>query len=86
MKEELFMDLVIIDNINKDNMESFTREIITATQRFDENDKLSKMLAVFAQELFEEGLIKISTRYDKDTGEIYKELSAKLMREVREER
>ena len=64
-------------------MESFTREIITATQRFDENDKLSKMLAVFAQELFEEGLIKISTRYDKDTGEIYKELSAKLMREVR---
>ena len=67
-------------------MESFTREIITATQRFDENDKLSKMLAVFAQELFEEGLIKISTRYDKDTGEIYKELSAKLMREVREER
>ena len=64
-------------------MESFTREIITATQRFDENDKLSKMLAVFAQELFEEGLIKISTRYDKDTGEIYKELSAKLIREVR---
>lgn len=64
-------------------MESFTREIITATQRFDENDKPSKMLAVFAQELFEEGLIKISTRYDKDTGEIYKELSAKLMREVR---
>lgn len=64
-------------------MESFTREIITATQRFDENDKLSEMLADFAQELFEEGLIKISTRYDKETGKIYKELSTKLMREVR---
>ena len=64
-------------------MGSFTREIITATQKFGENDKLSEMLADFAQELFEEGLIKISTRYDKETGEIYKELSAKLMREVR---
>jgi hypothetical protein len=64
-------------------MESYTREIVTATQKFDENDKLSEMLAYFAQELFEEGLIKISTNYDKETGEIYKELSAKLMREVR---
>ena len=64
-------------------MESYTREIITATQKFDENDKLSEMLATFAQELFEEGLIKISTRYDKETGEIYKELSAKLIRDVR---
>lgn len=64
-------------------MESFTREIVTATQKFYENDKLSEMLAEFAQELFEEGLIKISTRYDKDTGEIYKELSAKLVREER---
>ena len=64
-------------------MESYTREIITATQKFDENDKLSEMLANFAQELFEEGLIKISTRYDKETGKIYKELSTKLMREVR---
>ena len=64
-------------------MESYTREIITATQKFDENDKLSEMLADFAQELFEEGLIKISTNYDKETGKIYKELSAKLIREVR---
>jgi hypothetical protein len=64
-------------------MESYTREIITATQKFDENAKMSEMLADFAQELFEEGLIKISTRYDKETGKIYKELSAKLMREVR---
>lgn len=64
-------------------MESYTREIITASQKFDENDKLSEMLANFAQGLFEEGLIKISTRYDRETGEIYKELSAKLMREVR---
>ena len=64
-------------------MGSFTREIITATQKFGENDKLSEMLADFAQELFEEGLIKISTRYDKETGEIYKELSAKLIRDVR---
>lgn len=62
-------------------MESFTREILTATQKFDENYKLSEMLADFAQELFEEGLIKISTRYDKETGKIYKELSAKLIRE-----
>lgn len=64
-------------------MESFTREILTATQKFDENDKLSEMLADFAQGLFEDGLIKISTRYDKDTGEIYKELSIKLIREER---
>jgi hypothetical protein len=64
-------------------MESFTREILTATQKFGENDKLSEMLADFAQGLFEDGLIKISTRYDKDTGEIYKELRAKLMREER---
>ena len=63
-------------------MESYTREILTAAQRFDENAKLSEMLAEFAQELFEDGLIKISTRYDKETGKIYKELSAKLMREV----
>ena len=64
-------------------MESYTKEIITATQKFDENDRLSEMLADFAQELFEEGLIKISTQYDKETGKIYKELSAKLIREVR---
>ena len=62
-------------------MGSYTREILTATQKFGENDKLSTMLAEFAQELFEEGLIQLSTRYDKETGEIYKELSAKLMRE-----
>ena len=62
-------------------MESFTREILTVTQKFDENDKLSEMLADFAQELFKERLIKISTRYDKETGKIYKELSAKLIRE-----
>ena len=42
-------------------MEAYAREIITATQKFDENDELSEMLATFAQELFEEGLIKIST-------------------------
>ena len=64
-------------------MGSFTREIITATQRFNENDKLNEMLANFAQELFEEGLIKISTRYDKETGKIYKELRAKLIKEER---
>jgi hypothetical protein len=64
-------------------MESFTREILTATQKFGENDKLSEMLADFAQGLFEDGLIKISTRYDKDNGEIYKELRAKLIREYR---
>ena len=64
-------------------MGSFTREIIIATQKFGENDKLNEMLAEFAQGLFEEGLIQLSTRYDKETGEIYKELSAKLMREVR---
>ena len=37
-------------------MESFTREILTATQKFGENAKLSTMLADFAQALFEEGL------------------------------
>lgn len=64
-------------------MGSFTREILTATQKFGENDKLSEMLAEFAKSLFEDELIKISTHYDKETGEIYKELSATLMREVR---
>lgn len=64
-------------------MGSFTREILTATQKFGENAKLNEMLANFAQSLFEDGLIQLSTRYDKETGEIYKELSAKLMREVR---
>lgn len=62
-------------------MESFTREILTATQKFDENDKLNEMLAEFAKELFEEGLITLSTRYDKETGKIYKELSTKLVKE-----
>lgn len=64
-------------------MESFTREILTATQKFDENDKLNEMLAEFAKELFEEGLINLSTHYDKETGKIYKELSAKLVKEER---
>ena len=64
-------------------MGSFTREILTATQKFDENAKLSTMLADFAQALFEDGLIQLSTRYDKNTGEIYKELSAKMIRENR---
>ena len=61
-------------------MGSYTREILTATQKFGEDNKLSEMLAEFAQELFEEGLITISTCYDKETGKIYKELSAKLVR------
>ena len=64
-------------------MESYTREVITASQKFGENDKLSEMLAGFAQELFEEGLITISTCYDKETGKLYKELCAKLIREER---
>lgn len=64
-------------------MESYTREISTATQKFGENDKLSEMLAEFAQGLFEEGLIQLSTRYDKETGKIYKELKAKLIKEER---
>ena len=64
-------------------MESYTREILTATQKFGENNKLNEMLAEFAQGLFEEGLIQFSTRYDKETGEIYKELSAKLIKEER---
>ena len=62
-------------------MGSYTREILTATQKFGENTKLSTMLADFAQALFEEGFIQLSTRYDKKTGEIYKELSAKIIRE-----
>lgn len=62
-------------------MESYTRETLTATQQFGENDKLNEMLAEFAQGLFEEGLIQLSTRYDKETGEIYKELRAKLIKE-----
>ena len=64
-------------------MGSFTREVLTATQKFGEKDKLSEMLAVFAQALFEDGLIQLSTRYDKNTGEIYKELSAKIIRDDR---
>lgn len=64
-------------------MESYTRKIVTATQKFDENNKLSEMLAYFAQGLFEEGLIKISTGYDKETGKLYKELSVKLIKEER---
>ena len=64
-------------------MGSFTREFLTATQQFEENAKLSEMLEIFAQGLFEEGLIKISTGYNKETGKIYKELSAKLVREER---
>lgn len=62
-------------------MESFTREILTATQKFGENDKLSEMLAEFAQGLFEEGLIQLSTRYHKETGEILKELSMKIVKD-----
>lgn len=64
-------------------MESYTREIVTANQQFEENAKLSEILTIFAQGLFEEGLIKISTGYDKETGELYKELRAKLIREER---
>ena len=30
-------------------MGSYTREVLTATQKFGENDKLSEMLADFAQ-------------------------------------
>lgn len=64
-------------------METYTREIITANQQFAENAKLSEILTIFAQGLFEEGLIKISTGYDKETGKLYKELRAKLIREER---
>lgn len=62
-------------------MGSYTREIITASQKFPENMKISEMLTDFAKSLFEEGLIKISTRYDAETGEIYKQLSTKLVKE-----
>lgn len=64
-------------------MESYTREIITASSTYTEDSILSEMLADFAQALFEDGLIQLSTRYDKETGEIYKELSAKMIRENR---
>lgn len=64
-------------------MESYTREIVTANQQFEENAKLSEILTIFAQGLFEEGLIKLSTCYDKETGKLYKELRAKLIREER---
>ena len=64
-------------------METYKREVITASQKFGENYKLSEILAEFAQGLFEEGLIKISTGYDKETGKLYKELSVKLIKEER---
>lgn len=64
-------------------MGSYTREIITATQNFDENDKLREMLADFAESLFKEGLIQLSTRYHKETGEIFKVLSMQIVKENR---
>ena len=64
-------------------MESYTREIVTASQNFNENDELREMLANFAQGLFEEGLIQFSTRYDKETGEILKNLSMKIVKDNR---
>lgn len=64
-------------------MGSYTREIITATQKFDENAKLSEMLTDFAKELFAEDLIQLSTRYDKETGEIIKVLSMQIVKENR---
>jgi hypothetical protein len=64
-------------------MGSYTREIITATQKFNENDKLREMLADFAESLFKDGLIHLSTRYDKETGEIFKVLSVQIVKENR---
>lgn len=66
-------------------MESYTREIITASQRYPENTKISEMLTGFAKSLFEEALIKISTRYDAETGKVYKQLSTKLVKETNDE-
>ena len=61
-------------------MGSYTREIITANSTYTEDSILSEMLADFAEALFKEGLIQFSTRYDKETGEIIKELSIQIVK------
>ena len=63
-------------------MGSFTREIITASSTYTEDSILSEMLADFAEALFKEGLIQFSPRYDKETGEIIKELSIEIVKKA----
>lgn len=65
-------------------MGSYTIETATIINRYTEETSINDALAMFADTLFREGFLKVSTKYDKDSGHTYRELSIRASKEVYE--
>lgn len=63
-------------------MESYKVQTATISCDYPENVELNKAIAMFAKSLWEEGFLNISTKYDKETGEIFRELSISANRNI----
>lgn len=59
-------------------------EVQSATISCDypESIDLNEAIAMFADALFKEGYLNVSTKYNKETGELYRELSISANKKI----
>lgn len=63
-------------------MGSYKVETATISCNYSEDVELNEAIAMFAKSLWEEGFLNVSTKYDKETGEIFRELSINANKKV----
>lgn len=63
-------------------MGSYKVETATISCDYPEDVKLNEAIAMFANSLWEEGFLNIATKYDKETGKIFRELSISANKNV----
>lgn len=56
-------------------MRSYKIQSATICCNYSEDIELNEAIAMFADVLWKEGFLNISTKYDKETGKIFRELS-----------
>lgn len=56
-------------------MGSYKVQTATISCNYSEDVGLNEAIAMFAESLWEEGFLNVAIKYDKETGEIFRELS-----------
>lgn len=63
-------------------MGHYTVQTSTISCDYPENVELNDAIAMFAKSLWEEGFLNVSVKYDKETGEIFRELSINANKKI----
>lgn len=63
-------------------MNSYKVQTSTISCEYPENVELNKAIAMFAKSLWEEGFLNVSIKYNKETGEIFRELSINANKKI----